>query len=149
MAHLYEELPNTSRSVIHTTEAACIQDNVLVLEMIEDGVSTQVELDRDDIQGGMTIQEFKNYLHRLNEKWVCIDLLFGCEMMFNKHFVSQYNLQQGDKITVLAMPVEDTSRDLQLSRSPRAAAVKAEAMTLMQQLQQSLREIKNTQKEQQ
>ena len=70
-------------------------------------------------------------------------------MMFNKHFVSQYNLQQGDKITILAMPVEDTSNDLQLSRSPRAAAVKAEAMTLMQQLQQSLREIKHTQKEQQ
>ena len=48
-AHLYDELPNTSRSVIHTTEAACIQDNVLVLEMVEDGVATQVELDRDDI----------------------------------------------------------------------------------------------------
>ena len=66
------------------------------------------------------------------------------EMMHNKQTLRELQLMSGEKLAMFGS--EEQTYDLQLSVSPRAAAVRAESLRLMEQLQQSLREQKNAKK---
>lgn len=73
------------------------------------------------------------------ETWDSFDLMFERQIMHNNQYLKELRLRSGDQLQLFSSNTE--SFDLQLSSEPRAAAVKAESLRLMEQLQNSLRDM--------
>ena len=133
----YNEVPDTSRSSTYPNETIAKFTMRLTIQ-VSDQYDIFVLIDEEDVSD-LTIDHLKFRIRQMGVQFEKFKLTFGHQQLDDKKLLSSYHIAHGDRIYLDSEELGE--QDLQVSSEPRANAVKAESLRLIEQLQNSIKEM--------